>query len=189
MDSLIKPLTTKKTSNKAAFGRHETFALRYSWLTKGFQTFQNKPDIFSSDDDLFDIAEVTGKVSNADENTFKPWHKPRKQFIRENQWFNPLQRIAKSNKYNTINTINYFGLPGGDLLDVTYISQKLSAHNELSNKDFLIHGFINNVSEFKKAQSGLSQLLDRKNVCKNSKVENFFCSIMCKKLQAGCPDV
>jgi len=50
MDSLIKPLTTKKTSNKAAFGRHETFALRYSWLTKGFQTFQNKPDIFSSDE-------------------------------------------------------------------------------------------------------------------------------------------
>ena len=24
---------------KASFGWHETFALRYSWLTKGFQTF------------------------------------------------------------------------------------------------------------------------------------------------------
>lgn len=50
MDSLIKPLTTNKNTNKAAFGRHETFALRYSWLTKGFQTFQNNPDIFSSDE-------------------------------------------------------------------------------------------------------------------------------------------
>lgn len=50
MDSLIKPLTTKKVTNKAAFGRHETFALRYSWLTKGFQTFHNNPDIFSSDE-------------------------------------------------------------------------------------------------------------------------------------------
>ncbi|MBH0051672.1 PP_RS20740 family protein [Pseudoalteromonas sp. SWYJZ19] len=130
-------------------------------------------DIFSSDDDLFDLAEVTGKVDDVNENSFKPWHKPRKQFIRENQWFNPLKRIAKSTKYNTINTLNYFGLPGGDLLDVTYISQKLLAHNELSNKNFLIHGFINDESEFKKAQSGLSKLLDRENVCKNSKIENF----------------
>ena len=24
--------------NKTAFGRHESFALRYSWLTKGYQT-------------------------------------------------------------------------------------------------------------------------------------------------------
>ena len=32
---------------KTAFGRHETFALRYSWLTKGYQT---KAEVFSSDD-------------------------------------------------------------------------------------------------------------------------------------------
>lgn len=130
-------------------------------------------NIFSSDDDLFDLAEVTGKIDEVIENPFKPWHKPRKQFIRKHQWFNPLQRIAKSNKYNTINTLNYFGLPGEDLLDVTYISQNLLGHGELSHKLFLIHGFINDKSEFTKAQSGLSQLLDRKNVCKNSKIENF----------------
>jgi len=51
MDSLIKPLTTEKVTNKkAAFGRHETFALRYAWLSKGFQTFQRNPDIFASDE-------------------------------------------------------------------------------------------------------------------------------------------
>ncbi|NOQ36001.1 MAG: DUF4007 family protein, partial [Methylococcaceae bacterium] len=33
----------------AAFGRHETFALRYSWLTKGFQEFTKDSTIFSSD--------------------------------------------------------------------------------------------------------------------------------------------
>ncbi|MFI3157541.1 MAG: DUF4007 family protein [Methylococcaceae bacterium] len=33
---------------KASFGRHETFALRYSWLTKGFQTFDSDKTIFSS---------------------------------------------------------------------------------------------------------------------------------------------
>ena len=41
MESLLKPFNPKK----ASFGRHETFALRYSWLTKGFQAF-NKNRIF-----------------------------------------------------------------------------------------------------------------------------------------------
>ncbi len=45
MDSLLKPFTPKK----AAFGRHETFALRYGWLTKGFQALQVDPHIFNSD--------------------------------------------------------------------------------------------------------------------------------------------
>jgi len=45
MDSLLKPFTPKK----AAFGRHETFALRYGWLTKGFQALQVDSHIFNSD--------------------------------------------------------------------------------------------------------------------------------------------
>ncbi|NOQ15368.1 MAG: DUF4007 family protein, partial [Methyloprofundus sp.] len=45
MDSLIKPFSP----SKAAFGRHETFALRYGWLTKGFQALQTDPGIFNSD--------------------------------------------------------------------------------------------------------------------------------------------
>ncbi|MBU2894227.1 hypothetical protein KO495_12975 [Colwellia sp. D2M02] len=130
-------------------------------------------DIFSSEDDVFDLAEVTGKVDKIADNQFKPWHKPRKQFIREEQWLNPLKRIATSSKYNTISTINYFGLPGGDLLDVTYISQKLLEHKKLKNKLFQVHGFINSELEFKKAQSGLSQLLDYDNVSEKSKVERF----------------
>lgn len=32
-----------------SFGRHETFALRFSWLTKGFQAFKKSPDIFNAD--------------------------------------------------------------------------------------------------------------------------------------------
>ena len=45
MDSLIKSFTR----SKAAFGRHETFALRYAWLTKGFQALQTDKNIFTSD--------------------------------------------------------------------------------------------------------------------------------------------
>jgi len=36
--------------SKAAFGRHETFALRYSWLTKGYQAVAKNGSIFSSDE-------------------------------------------------------------------------------------------------------------------------------------------
>ena len=40
---------------KASLGRHETFALRYSWLTKGFQAFTKNPAVFSSDEATIDL--------------------------------------------------------------------------------------------------------------------------------------
>ena len=64
MDSLIIPLNPKK----ATFGRHETFALRYSWLTKGFQEFTNNPDIFSSDEATVDLGVGKNMV-----NAIKYW--------------------------------------------------------------------------------------------------------------------
>lgn len=39
----------KFNSAKVAFGRHETFALRYSWLSKGFRAFKKNPSVFESD--------------------------------------------------------------------------------------------------------------------------------------------
>jgi len=35
---------------KTGFGRHESFALRYSWLTKGFQAVQADSEVFTSPD-------------------------------------------------------------------------------------------------------------------------------------------
>jgi len=52
----MKPLKNTILSpfnpEKVTFGRHETFALRYGWLTKGFQALQASKDgrIFESDD-------------------------------------------------------------------------------------------------------------------------------------------
>lgn len=37
-------------SKKVSFGRHETFILRYSWLSKGFHEFTQNPNIFSDED-------------------------------------------------------------------------------------------------------------------------------------------
>ena len=64
MDSLIKPFTPKK----ASFGRHETFALRYSWLTKGFQAFNSKNTIFSSEESTIELGVGKNRV-----NAIKYW--------------------------------------------------------------------------------------------------------------------
>ncbi len=37
------------SSDKASFGRHETFPLRYGWLTKGFQALVEDPKAFESE--------------------------------------------------------------------------------------------------------------------------------------------
>ncbi len=39
----------KFNNKQMTFGRHETFALRYAWLTKGFQAFQKNPKVFEPD--------------------------------------------------------------------------------------------------------------------------------------------
>ena len=40
---------TPFNASKVAFGRHETFGLRYGWLPKGFQAFLENPNIFKAD--------------------------------------------------------------------------------------------------------------------------------------------
>ena len=42
-------------ANKVAFGRHESFALRYGWLTKGFQAFEKNPEIFSTPEAIVEL--------------------------------------------------------------------------------------------------------------------------------------
>jgi len=37
-------------ANNTAFGRHETFPLRYGWLTKGFHALKRNPKVFESDE-------------------------------------------------------------------------------------------------------------------------------------------
>ncbi len=54
--------------NKVAFGRHETFALRYSWLTKGFQALQSDQGVFTSDE-----ATVTLGVGKNMVNAIRYW--------------------------------------------------------------------------------------------------------------------
>lgn len=64
MESLVNPFNPKK----ASFGRHETFALRYAWLTKGFQAFNSDKTIFSSDESTVELGVGKNMV-----NAIKYW--------------------------------------------------------------------------------------------------------------------
>ena len=64
MESSLKFFNGKK----ASFGRHETFALRYSWLTKGFQAFNKNHAIFSSDESTIELGVGKNMV-----NAIKYW--------------------------------------------------------------------------------------------------------------------
>jgi hypothetical protein len=55
-------------SEKVAFGRHESFSLRYGWLTKGFQSFELDQDIFNSPDSI-----VTLGVGKNMVNAIRHW--------------------------------------------------------------------------------------------------------------------
>ena len=64
MESSLKFFNPKK----ASFGRHETFALRYSWLTKGFQAFNRENTIFSSEESTIKLGVGKNMV-----NAIKYW--------------------------------------------------------------------------------------------------------------------
>ena len=79
--------------------------------------------------------------------------------------------ISRCREYREINIIKYFGLPGEELLDINYFSKKLSAKS--SDKTILVHGFIDSANGKNQAEARLSELLDRENISKESKVERF----------------
>lgn len=54
----------KFSSELVAFGRHETFALRYSWLSKGFHALKKKPSVFDNDDSVVELGVGRNMVSS-----------------------------------------------------------------------------------------------------------------------------
>lgn len=54
---------------------------------------------------------------------FKPWHKPRKQFVRRKQWSALLRRLYEDRGPG--DPLRYLGLPGSDLIDLRYLHEQL----------------------------------------------------------------
>lgn len=54
----------KYNPKKTAFGRHETFSLRYSWLTKAYQELSQALDVFESDESTVKLGVGKNMVSS-----------------------------------------------------------------------------------------------------------------------------
>lgn len=54
----------KFNPKKIAFGRHETFALRFSWLPKGFHALEKNPNVFNDDDAVVELGVGKNMVSS-----------------------------------------------------------------------------------------------------------------------------
>ena len=77
-----------------------------------------------SDDELFD--DLFGPTSYETPTAparreFKPWHKPRKQYIRELVWRSAVEWVLREKgAKQSSRELSYLGLPGEDLLDLRY---------------------------------------------------------------------
>ena len=75
---------------------------------------------------------IFGDVEYAQPRTppreFKPWHKPRKQFVRREQLSNLLLRLYESRENG--DPLRYLGLPGTDLIDLRYLHEQLCRGND-----------------------------------------------------------
>jgi hypothetical protein len=86
---------------------------------------------------------------------FQPWHRPRKQFVRREQWSALLKRLYTDRP--PADPVRYLGLPGVDLIDVRYLYEELCRPSD-RNLRFL--GFNTDAKPGTNAQIELSLSLD-----------------------------
>ncbi len=77
--------------NKAAFGRHETFPLRFSWLPKGVQALERDPKVFESED-----ATVRLGVGRNMVNAIRYWLRASQMMSADSYEFTELCRLLLS---------------------------------------------------------------------------------------------
>ncbi|WP_147361895.1 PP_RS20740 family protein [Clavibacter phaseoli] len=51
---------------------------------------------------------------------FKPWHRPRKQYVRHNQWYKQVDYLVRDLKLDN-GELHYLTLPGSDFIDVRHL--------------------------------------------------------------------
>lgn len=79
----------------------------------------------ADEDDLASgiFADVEYRPTSAAPKTFKPWHKPRKQYVRREQLLALLRHLYQHRQPDK--PLRYLGLPGTDLIDLRYLHEKL----------------------------------------------------------------
>ncbi|TWC72005.1 hypothetical protein [Herbaspirillum sp. SJZ099] len=87
---------------------------------------------------------------------FLPWHRPRKQFVRQYQWCSQIAKLLRESPPKD-NTLKYLGLPGVDLLDLRHFHSEICSKFTLSLR-FL--GFNSSARPKTQAHSDLNVSLD-----------------------------
>jgi len=105
-------------------------------------------------DNLFGSA--TYEAEEKVKKDFLPWHKPRKQFVRDRQWSDLILRMVEKIELEN-NQLRYLGLPGDDLLDLRHFHDTICVPKNLTMK-FL--GFNRGIASGKEHNSDLEISLD-----------------------------
>lgn len=100
--------------------------------------------------DIFGVSDYVAESPTA--KKFLPWHKPRKQYVRREQWTNLINDLVR-NHISENRPLRYLGLPGDDLLDLRYFHENVCIPNKLALK-FL--GFNNGANS--KSKGGTPEL-------------------------------
>jgi len=79
-------------------------------------------------DGMFPITEYQAPIRP--KRDFLPWHRPRKQFVRQEQWQFQIQALINAPDFES-QTLRYLGLPGSDLLDIRHFHENLCRPNHL----------------------------------------------------------
>lgn len=70
-------------------------------------------------DDIFETIEYEAPMPSQAKGDFWPWHRPRKQYVRQQQWCRELDLLIRE-KPPSGGVLKYLGLPGDDLLDLRH---------------------------------------------------------------------
>ena len=87
---------------------------------------------------------------------FLPWHRPRKQYVRQHQWCTQIKRLIQEHPLSD-GTLKYLGLPGVDLLDIRHFHEDICKPD---NVRFRFLGFNTNALSGSDAQIELNVSLD-----------------------------
>lgn len=75
-------------------------------------------DALAIEDEVYQRAAIKPQLTELPEKQFKPWHKPRKHYLRVYQWCHEIAALIKELGLGDGDALGYLGMPGEDLLDV-----------------------------------------------------------------------
>ena len=80
----------------------------------------------------------TYRAPSPPKKEFLPWHRPRKQFVRDRQWCGEIGKLLEDSPREG-GVLRYLGLPGADLLDLRCFRPHASSSIGLSQNEREAH--------------------------------------------------